>query len=426
MRRFGIVGLCTLFGFHVMGQNRFCIRDFGAVADGKTDNTAAIQKAIDACAGKGGGTVLVEGGAFMTYTLYLKSHVRLEVAGGASLEGGPDPALYPEFDENTYWKVPVVGRSRRAMFYAVKQTNIAVTGQGVINGRAEHFHHRDEKGHMVRNDDHLIPGRCLFFVGCEDVLLDGITILNPAGWSTWFLDCDRLQVRGVKIKTGGYPNGDGLHISSCRDVTVSDCIIHSADDALILRSLQEQFHKPKGCERVTVSNCILSSGGANAIRIGWTHDFQVKDCVLNNLVIQESAHGIRLQIPGMRKVNQKDPPRGPRYPPPPERVEPFSAENIRFSNIVLSCKKTPVLIGAAREAGVSRIRNIVFSNLSAVSEEMPTIQVLPKDHVSDILFENCRFTVLKTKAEDEVKTLFRNNHVKNLMLDRVVFTEEVR
>jgi polygalacturonase len=80
----------------------FCIRDFGAVADGKTDSTAAIQKAIDACAGKGGGTVLVEGGPFMTYTLYLKSHVRLEVAGGAALEGGPDPALYPEFDENTY------------------------------------------------------------------------------------------------------------------------------------------------------------------------------------------------------------------------------------------------------------------------------------------------------------------------------------
>jgi hypothetical protein len=258
------------------------------------------------------------------------------------------------------------------------------------------------------------------------VLLDGITILNPAGWSTWLLDCDRLQVRGLKIKTGGFPNGDGLHISSCRDVTVSDCIIHSSDDALILRSLQEQFTEPKRCERVTVSNCILSSGGASAIRIGWTHDYEVKDVVLNNLVIQDSAHGIRIQIPGLRKVNQKDPPRGPRYPPPPERVEPFGAENLHFSNIILSCRRSPVLIGVAREAEVSRIRNIRFSNLSVVSEEMPTIQVLPKDHVSDILFENCRFTVLKAAADDEVKTIFRNNHVKNLTLDRVTFDEEVR
>ena len=126
--------------------------------------------------------------------------------------------------------------------------------------------------------------------------------------------------------------------------------------------------------------------------------------------------GDRIQLHPVERRRQCD----------PDRVEPFCAENIRFSNIVLSCKKTPVLIGVAREAGVSRIRNIVFSNLSAVSEEMPAIQVLPQDHVSDILFENCRFTVLKTKAEDEVKTLFRNNHVENRMLDRVVFTEEVR
>ena len=122
----------------------FCVTDFGAVPDG-TDNTAAIQKAIDAAAAAGGGTVRVAGGAFMTYTLYPRSNTRLEIEAGASLEGGPDPLLYPEFEPSPHWRVEYsLRRNKRAMFYAVAQTNIAICGRGTINGRAELFHEKTE------------------------------------------------------------------------------------------------------------------------------------------------------------------------------------------------------------------------------------------------------------------------------------------
>ena len=88
------------------GAKTVDVTEFGAVPDGKTDNTAAIQKAIDVCAEAGGGTVRVAGGAFMTYTLHPRSNTRLEIAAGASLDGGPDPLKYPEFEPSPCWNAP--------------------------------------------------------------------------------------------------------------------------------------------------------------------------------------------------------------------------------------------------------------------------------------------------------------------------------
>ena len=347
----GVVAAVAIAGLSVRAAT-YDVTRYGARPDGATDNTAAIQKAIDDCAAKGGGRVLVPGGGkYVTYTLNLKDNVELHIDRGATLLGGEDPFKYPLFEENDVWNAERAPRfNRRAMFYTVGRKNVAITGAGTIDGNAEKFHHEEKNTNWTgyrwfRNSHTNITGRCVFFVGCTDVRLDDVLILHPAGWSTWFLDCDRVGVRGVRIEADRrFPNGDGLHFGGCRDVTVSDCIVHSQDDALILRTHQEQMKKPRPCERVVVNNCILNSYGAFAIRIGWTGDGPVRDITVNNIVSTISRAGVGFTLPPEPPAPREymDPPRGRGLVPPPlsERL-PFYAENIHFSNMTIFGSRIP-------------------------------------------------------------------------------------
>ena len=174
---------------------------YGAALDGASDSTAAIQAAIDACAAAGGGRVTVPPGLFRTYTLHLKSHVELHLEAGAVLKGGDVPLGYPLFEPNAVWRVDRAPRlNRRALLYTLDQDDVAITGKGTIDGNAPRFHSFDPaRGRIWRNSDTEITGRCVFFAGCRDVRLEDVTIRNPSGWSTWFLACDRVTVRGVRI-----------------------------------------------------------------------------------------------------------------------------------------------------------------------------------------------------------------------------------
>ena len=368
----------------MVSARTFDVTEFGAKADGTTDNTAAIQKAIDACHAAGGGMVLVPGGGtYVTYTLNLKSNVRLEIDRGATLLGGADALKYPEFGPSDYWNVDRVPRfNKRALFYTVAQTNVAITGRGTVDGNADSFHEpvpnpRPGQPKFRRKSDTLITGRSAFFVACKDVQLEDFLFYHPCGWCTWFLDCDRVQVRGVRIECHPqYPNGDGLHFGGCRDVTVSDCIIHSQDDSLIIRTHQEQMKVPRPCERVTINNCVLSAN-QSAIRFGWTEDYDAKKGIL--------------------------PPTGP--------ILPFFVENVSFSNMRIDSVNAPIQVTIANTEKVDFIRNISFSNCRFTSGLPPVFECRAEDNVSDWRFSNVEFVIEKGKAHQAMRKnggLFEN------------------
>ena len=400
------------------------VTQYGAKPDGVTDNTAAIQKAIDECSSKGGGRVLVPGGGrYVTYTLNLKNNVELRIDRGATLLGGEDPFKYPLFETNAVWNAERAPRfNRRAMFYTVGQTNVAITGAGTIDGNAEKFHHQEERknwtGHnWFRNSHTNITGRCVFFVGCRDVRLDDVLILHPAGWSTWFLDCDRVGVRGVRIEADPrFPNGDGLHFGGCRDVAVSDCIVHSQDDALIIRTHQEQMKKPRPCERVVVNNCILNSRGAFAIRIGWRGDGPVKDVSFNNIISTYSRAGVGFTVPSAPKGEDMDPPCGRGLEPPPQySLLPFSAENFRFSNMsIVSGGRHFCLLSLGTTTPVAYVRNISFSHCRFKSGTAPVVKFRPQDNVKDWRFSDVVFEYGGEKSPQE---LFKG--IDGVVLDNV-------
>ena len=376
---------------------------YGARPDGATDSTAAIQRAIDECSASGGGRVLVPGGGvYKTYTLSLKSGVELHIDRGATLKGGENPYKYPEFGPTDVWNVERAPRfNRRAMFYTAGQTNVAITGSGTIDGNAEAFHERVD-GRWRRISDTNITGRCVFFVGCRDVRLDDVLIYHPCGWSTWFLDCDRVQCRRVRVECDHeFHNGDGLHFGGCRDVTVSDCIIDAEDDALIVRTHQEQMRKARPCERMTFANCVLRSNQC-AIRIGWTGDGPIRDVSFDNIQCAYSRLGVQFYLPAepMPPAEWNDPPRGRGLAKPPLSARlPFSVENMRFSNMSVYSFNAPFSIDVGRTERVACLKDISFSHCRFTAQQPPVFRCRPEDMVSGWRFSDVTFEIAKPRGQ---------------------------
>lgn len=266
-----LLGLrCLLQGVFAFGA--YDVLQYGAATDGTTLCTAAIQKAIDDAAAHGGGTVVVPAGRYLTGTLWMKSHVTLELDAGATLLGSPNPNDYPA-------KLPGI-RSytdhyvRQALIAGEDLQRIAIRGRGTIDGQGAAFHWKE-----YENRPYLIR-----FVGCRDVLVEGITLQNSAMWMEHYLACDRVTIRGVRVFNHVSYNNDGLDIDGCRDVCISECMFDSDDDALCLKSTLD-----RACENVTINNCVLSSH-CNALKMGTESNGGFKNITITNCAISSPRY----------------------------------------------------------------------------------------------------------------------------------------
>lgn len=357
------------------------ICDYGAVADGVTEATTSIQRAIDACSAAGGGRVLVPKGTFLTYTLSLKNGVELHLDEGGVLKGGSDPLRYPPFPKTPVWRTERTMRHNfRAFLYTVGQTNVAITGRGTIDGNAEAFHvFRD--GRWRRISDTNITGRCVFFVGCRGVRFEDALIRHPAGWSTWILDCDDVVFRRARIDTHReFPNGDGLHFAGCRDVLVEDCDLSSQDDAIVLRSHQEQMARPRPLERVTIRNCRIASSQSCAVRIGWAGDYAVKDILFENVECPFSKLGIRIELPPVNPRFCNDPPRSPTLKAPMGLL-PFSVSNLVFRKCSFMSADSLVACMIAKDALPVTVQGIRFEDCRLAAKKKDVYRIRPCDKI---------------------------------------------
>jgi hypothetical protein len=147
----------------------------------------------------------------------------------------------------------------------------------------------------------------VFFAGCTDVTVTDVTMRNqPAGWSYWIHDCDRVRFdRCTILADVRYPNNDGIHLNCSRDVTISNCIIESGDDSIVLRANSRSLKENKALERVTITNCVFRSWSA-AIRLGWSNGGVIRDCNLSNIVIYDSSKGVSIDLPEYKFRNPED------------------------------------------------------------------------------------------------------------------------
>ena len=278
---------------------RYDITDFGAVADGTTLCSAAIQAAIDACHAAGGGTVVVPAGVFKTGTIWLKSRVELHLSHGAVLLASENLDDYNAEDAYAQnYRSNEEEWCGKHLIIVHEQEEVAITGHGTIDGNGHTYYCEPVKKWtflwadglaLSRDKERLRPGQIIVFVECRRVRVQDIRMQNTTCWNIHFHGCEFVQVRGVEIRNPStFANTDGIDIDASRFVTVSDCIIDTADDAFAIRGAGHRLKNPPvACEHITITNCVLgSSSGAFRFGVG---NLPIRHVRVSNLTVKRAA-----------------------------------------------------------------------------------------------------------------------------------------
>ena len=278
------------------------IVDFGAVADGVTVNTTAIQNAIDKVAESGGGRVSIPQGTFISGTIRLKSNTELHLEHGAHLKASTNMDDYNPDDEYPENWESVAERWRAKHFIiCVRQTNVAITGTGVIDASGEYFF-EDPKPFKPVNwyswmfgcfsvKDPVIkrPGQVLAVIDSQKFKLKDVEFINSTCWTVYFHGCRYVDVSGIRIFNEVYhENTDGIDIDTCENVTVSNCMIRTGDDCITLRcSAQRLNNGMDTCRNITITNCALECSVC-AFRIGVGYG-KIRNAAISNITVSRSG-----------------------------------------------------------------------------------------------------------------------------------------
>ena len=183
--------------------------------------------------------------------------------------------------------------------------------------------------------------------------------------------------------------------------------------------MQEQFDEPKACENITVTNCVLQSS-CDCIRIGWTHDYLMRNCTFSNLVIRDSRIGIDVTSPRIKPLgqDQRDPPRYEDTPTPYPEVKPFAVENMLFCNIEAQTRLYVFGVNLTDNEAVDYVRDISLRGVHAICGRYPVIKALPEHHVSDIEFTDFVLEMRPVEGHPEYeKDTLNFKHAENVIFN---------
>ena len=401
---FCLAVLITVLSVFYANAQTYNIIDFGAKTDTTFLNTKAIQAAIDKCFGMGGGEVIVPAGKFFTGTIFLKSNVYLNLTAGAILQGSYNPTDYPEHNILAAKKFSTIIHNglflvfMKALVIADKAENMGIIGQGTLKGAGE-----GQAFQLGLNKDG--KPKNIFFIGCKNVVLKGIKIFNSASITVAISDCENVNIDGIYLRSLVNWNCDGLDIDA-REVTISNCIIDSEDDALCFKS----EYLGKFCENITVTNCVLSSL-CNGIKIGTGSRTGFRNITVNNCVVKKSSfNGYRhwkmppsiVFNPEIQSVNTGIGILG---------VDGGLVENISFTNIIMTDVLSPFFIRIGKrflnpEGKPSVMRNINIQNVRAESRSIiPSIIAgLEESPVEEVRISNIQIFNPIVVSKDSLKT----------------------
>lgn len=332
------------------------IQNFGAVPDGQTLSTLAIQKAIDDASAGEGGTVFIPPGRYLTGMLRLRSNMTLHFGKGATLLASPRPEdsepWAPSKESGDYWQHDEEGSWH--LLYAEGCEDLTISGHGCLDGQGTFHYEAPPEGELgwplAKAKNGRRPGALLQISRCQRVRIQDIRLQNVANWTLHLFDSDHVQVRDVHINNPDHaPNADGIDITGCHFVSINGCHIDTCDDAICLKT----FDHSRTCENVTVSNCVLKTSCV-ALKLGCSESVQdMRNVTFSNCTVTGSSRGIGLYS-----------------------VRGALLENIAISNIVCDTKAPlmftrPIHIDlrkSDRQPGrPGGIRNVIISGIVATT-----------------------------------------------------------
>ncbi len=384
------------------GQGSFNVRDFGAVGNGQALDSPAIDKAIEAAAAAGGGTVLVPAGTYLSGSIHLKSNIHLLVDAGAVILGAPQNLnAYDQTEPYTLGGYQDGGHCyfHNSLIWGENLTNVSITGGGVINGggltRADEI--LDEmcgSSHWPTPNTKTFPpsrlgNKAIALKLCKHVLIRDVTIYHGGHFAVLVTGCDNLTVDNVMMDT----NRDGIDIDCCRNTTVSNCRVNSPGDDAICPKSTYALGETRLTENLTIVNCQVSGfeegtlldgtmktgkGGNGRIKFGTESSGGFRNCTVSNCTFR-SCFGLAL-----------------------EEVDGGIMEDITINNLTMvDAVNYAIYITTGKRNRTpnvttnSRMRNISISNVIADGvAKMSGIQIwgLPEQPLEGIRLENIRLT----------------------------------
>ncbi len=426
------------------------IKDFGAIPDGHTLNTDAINNAITKCSEEGGGKVIIPPGLWLTGPIQMKSNVNLNLERGALVLFSRDHKDYPIV------KLPLKGFSVANPIYGYNLENVAITGEGIFNGSGETWRPvKKEKmtpsqwknlinsgGYLDENKSIWYPSREAYegmndvkklksnknltesnyipyrdamrpymvqLVNSKNVLLDGITIENSPMFALHPLGCQNLIIRNVKINNEWWTqNGDGIDINGCQDVLVYKCTVNAGDDGICMKSSKGKNQPYPGLQNIVIADCIVYHAHGGFV-IGSNTDGGIKNISVKNCNFIGTDIGLRFKSAKDRGgivenvfvegIFMKDivneavlfdfsyEQNLDENKNKEEKIPIF--RNFNLNNIICSGAKQAVVINALEESPVKdiKISNSYFETISGVSAEF----------ASNVSFEKVNFNVKEDK-----------------------------
>jgi polygalacturonase len=371
----------------------FDVRQFGTLGDGKTRDTAAIQKALDEC-GKSGGMVRFGPGTYLCTPIFLHSKTKLELDAGATLLGTDEPEDYKNPERKS---ATLSSASFFALLNGKDLTDVTIAGPGTIDGSGARWWVPAEAARRKTPGFTTPRPRLILLTRCKNLRVQDITLQNSPSFHLVPTECEDVVITNVTIKAPfNSPNTDAIDPSLCRNVLITKCHIDVGDDNVAIKSGRALPGRAFGCEDITVTDCVFLHG--HGMSIGSETTGGVRNVTVRNCTFEGTENGIRIKS---------------------QRGKGGVVENIQFSDITMKNVDPAITFtcyymnNSARDAvqptapkadaapaannRIPLYRNIHISNLTATCQRSAgTINGLPDGLISNVVLENVRITAATT------------------------------